>query len=89
MKSEALAEFWNCFDALPPGIRERAREAFTLWQRDARHPSLHFKRVHRTKPLYSVRIGERWRALGYLRDDRMVWFWIGAHAEYDKIIRRF
>lgn len=89
MKSEALGQFWNCFDALPSAIRKRASAAFALWQRDARHPSLHFKRVHPTKPLYSVRIGERWRALGYRRDDTMVWYWIGAHAKYNNIIRRF
>ena len=89
MNSEALEQFWNCFDALPSDIQKRARAAFALWQRDARHPSLHFKRVHPIKNLYSVRIGERWRALGYRRDGTMVWFWIGAHAEYDKIIRQF
>jgi hypothetical protein len=45
--------------------------------------------VHPAKPLYSIRVGHRWRALGYRRDDTMIWFWIGSHAEYDKIIRRY
>ncbi len=81
MKSEALARFWDCFDALPSEIQKVAREAFAIWQRDARHPGLHFKRVHPKKPLYSVRIGEHWRALGYRGDDTMVWFWIGGHAD--------
>ena len=54
MKSAALARFWDCFDALPADIQKLAREAFATWQRDARHPSLHFKKVHPTEPLYSV-----------------------------------
>jgi hypothetical protein len=89
MKSATLKRFWDCFDALPPNIQQLAREAFATWQRDPRHPSLHFKKVHPSEPLYSVRIGDRWRALGYRKDDTMVWFWIGSHADYDKAIRRF
>ena len=89
MKSATLARFWDCFDALPADIQKLAREAFATWQRDARHPSLHFKKVHPTEPLYSVRIGDRWRALGYRKDDTMIWFWIGSHADYDKAIKRF
>ena len=89
MKSETLKHFWDCFSALPADARRLAQEAFTIWQRNERHPSLHFKRVHPAKPLYSIRVGHRWRALGYRRDDTMIWFWIGSHAEYDKIIRRY
>ena len=89
MKSRALEQFWDCLDALPAEVRNLAREAFALWQRDPRHPSLHFKSVHARKPIYSVRIGRRWRALGLRHDDAIVWFWIGSHAEYDDIIRRF
>jgi len=89
MKSAALARFWDCFDALPADIQKLAREAFATWQRDARHPSLHFKKVHSTEPLYSVRIADRWRALGYRKDDTIIWFWIGSHADYDKAIKRF
>jgi len=28
----------------------------------------------------------RWRAVGIRDDDDMIWFWIGSHAEYDKLI---
>ena len=89
MNSEALARFWDCFDALPSEIRKQAREAFAVWRRDVGHPGLQFKRVHPSKPLFSVRIGDRWCALGYRRDDTMIRFWIGSHGDYDKIIRRY
>ena len=36
--------------------------------------------------VYSVRIGRGWRALGYMTDNSMVWFWIGSHAEYDRLL---
>jgi hypothetical protein len=27
-----------------------------------------------------------YRALGVRRDDTIVWFWIGSHADYDKLL---
>ena len=47
------------------------------------HPSLHFKHVGR---LWSVRVGKGYRALAVAGDDGPVWFWIGSHAEYDRIV---
>ena len=89
MKSAASKQFWDCFGALPPEVQALAQNTFAIWQRDARHPSLLFKKIAANRPLYSVRIGRRRRALGVRQGDTMVWFWIGTHAEYDKIIRRY
>ena len=49
----------------------------------SRHPSLHFKRIG---TVWSVRVGERFRALGHDVPDGIQWFWIGSHADYDKIV---
>lgn len=54
--------------------------------RDPAHPSLQFKRVHAKEPIYSVRVGLGWRAVGVRSDDTVVWFWIGSHAEYDNLL---
>lgn len=89
MNSRALEQFWDCFDALPGETQALARDAFALWQDNPRHRSLQFKRVHSRAPLYSVRVGKHWRALGLRQGDVITWFWIGPHAEYDKIIRRY
>lgn len=89
MKSRALEQFWSCFDALPTEVQSLARETFALWQDNPHHRSLQFKRVHSRAPLYSVRVGKHWRALGFRRGDTITWFWVGSHAEYDKVIRRF
>ena len=61
-----------------------ADRSFALLKSDPRHPSLHFKRLGE---LWSVRVGDRYRALGTDVRDGIYWVWIGTHAEYDKIIR--
>lgn len=63
-----------------------AVEAFKAWQQDPGSPSLRFKRVHEDPPVYSVRIGIQWRALGVRDGDEMTWFWIGSHKDYDSLV---
>jgi hypothetical protein len=57
-----------------------------MWKQNPYHPSLQFKPIHPSKPIYSVRIGIGWRAVGVKDNDTMVWFWIGSHEEYNKLI---
>jgi hypothetical protein len=52
---------------------------------DARHPSLHFKKVGRN---WSVRIGLHYRALAVEEGQDILWFWIGHHGEYDRLLGR-
>jgi hypothetical protein len=47
------------------------------------HPSLHFKKV---KLYYSVRVNLQYRALGIEVPEGIVWFWIGNHSDYDRIL---
>ncbi len=42
--------------------------------------------VRTTKQLWSVRVGEHYRALGVDRPDGVVWFWIGSHADSDTLL---
>ena len=53
-----------------------------------RHPSLGFKRVSQRSPVYSVRVSIDYRALGVMDHGDIVWFWIGAHHEYDRLLAR-
>ena len=86
MKSKINDDFLDAYRNLPKEVRQQARRAYTLWQANHYHSSLHFKRVDASEPIYSVRIGIGWRVLGYLDNDTMVWFWIGSHADYDKLL---
>ena len=88
MNSHSTERFREALKQLPKEIRQNAQEAYRLWQEDPQHPSLHFKRIHSTKPVYSVRVGLGWRAVGLRRGDNMVWYWIGSHADYEKLISR-
>jgi hypothetical protein len=69
-------------------MQRQAEAAYHLFSENPNHPSLRFKRVSRNQPIYSVRIGAHYRAVGYLRDNGMLWIWIGPHAEYDRLITR-
>jgi hypothetical protein len=64
VNSSLTDDFVSLFRALPARVRKQARKTYRLWKRDPSHPSLHFKRVHTSDPIYSVRIGKGWRVLG-------------------------
>jgi hypothetical protein len=85
MKHRANSQFWSCYNALPVEVRQLADRCYALLRRDPHHPSLHFKKVGR---LWSVRLGLHYRAVAVERDPDMAWFWIGTHAEYNRLISR-
>ena len=85
MKSCALPEFWDCLENLPPQVQKIARKNFKLWQANPSLKSLAFKKIK--SDLWSVRAGSGFRALATFEDDRFLWFWIGTHDEYERIIR--
>ncbi len=86
MNSRTTRRFWQMFDALPVDVQEQAREAYRLWSDNHQHPSLRFRRVEDTIPLYSARVGMRYRAVGRREEDTIRWFWIGSHADYDRLL---
>ncbi len=86
MRSHINAAFRASFRLLPRDVQHQARSAYRLFQQDPRHPGLHFRRVHAQLPIYSARVGIHYRALGVIRDQDIIWFWVGAHAEYDRIV---
>jgi hypothetical protein len=47
------------------------------------YPSLQFKKVGK---YWSARVGWRYRALAVATDDGFLWFWIGSHADFDRLI---
>jgi hypothetical protein len=85
--SELSPDFLAAFRRLPARIQEQARKNYRLWKSNARHPGLDFKRVGKKEPVYSVRVAIGWRALGLLEEDRITWFWIGSHAQYDRLLK--
>lgn len=86
MKSVTTERFRKAFENLPKEIQEKARKAYNLWKQDNYHPSLHFKQIHYQQSIYSVRAGLSYRALGIKKEETMIWFWIGSHEDYNKLI---
>ena len=83
MNHFASPEFWACYHALPKSVQQLADKNFALLKRDTQHPSLHFKKIDRFR---SVRVGLAYRALGLEVPDGILWFWIGSHADYDRLV---
>jgi hypothetical protein len=75
--------FWRCYAALPPEVRLTADQCYAMLKIDPKHPSLHLKKVGK---YWSVRAGASYRALGLEFKSGILWFWIGPHAEYERLI---
>jgi hypothetical protein len=86
--SRTTEKFRALFVPLPNTIKVQAKEAYQQFKRDPYHPSLQFKRVHSSKPVYSVRINLDYRAVGIIQDNEIVWFWIGSHNVYEKLLKK-
>ncbi|MBV6393029.1 MAG: hypothetical protein KPEEDBHJ_02259 [Anaerolineales bacterium] len=89
MISHITEKFRKAFAELPADVQNQARQAYRLFIENPYHPGLHFKPIHPTRPIYSVRVGLNYRAVGAREGDEIIWFWIGSHAEYNRLIRMF
>jgi len=79
----ASSSFWKAYDELPIVIQKLADKNYELLKGNSKHPSLHFKKVGH---YWSVRVGIRYRALAVEVDEGLLWFWIGNHSEYDRML---
>ena len=86
MNSRTTRQFRDLLAMLPEHVRKQARDSYRLFEHDPSHPGLRFKQVHHPPPIYSARIGLNYRAVGVLQGDTVVWFWIGVHADYERLL---
>ena len=86
MNSHITKDFRELFAELPDSIQRRARRAYRRFIDDPGYPGLNFKRVLSDPPIYSVRISQDYRALGVVEGEDVIWFWIGSHQDYDKLL---
>lgn len=71
------------YRALPQSVQDIADKSYSLLKNDPRHPSLRLKKTGR---FWSVRIGLHYRAVAVEVPDGLLWFWIGSHEDYNKLI---
>ncbi len=86
MNHLTLPRFWQHYHALPEEIQELAYKNFQLLKRDPHHPSIQLKKVGKRRELWSARVGSNFRALATEKPDGLVWFWIGKHADYERLL---
>ena len=86
MESKTTAKFRALLSGAPQSVQIKAKATYALWIENPEHPSLRFKKVHENLPIYSVRIDLNWRAVGTLQKDIMIWFWVGSHRDYEKLL---
>jgi len=77
MNSHITDKFREAFAELPADVQKQARRAYRLFMENP------------TRAIYSVRIGMDYRAVGARDGNDIIWYWIGSHAEYDRLIRQF
>jgi hypothetical protein len=84
VKHFASRRFWDAYDALPASARSLADQSFELLKRDPGSiPS-----SQEGGPFLVGARRPRYRALAVEAEEGLVWFWIGSHAEYDRLIEQ-
>lgn len=84
MKHFASPAFWECYRRLPQHVQVLADKNYEILKENPKHPSLHLKKVNQ---YWSVRIGISYRALAVEVKEGLLWFWIGSHADYDRLLK--
>lgn len=84
MNHFATPGFWHHYRHLPAEVRALADKSFALLRQDPHHPSLRLKRIG---SYWSARVGLHYRALARNRTEGLVWFWIGHHGEYERLLK--
>jgi hypothetical protein len=85
VRHRATSRFWERYHALPEEVQRLADRCYKRLREDPHHPSLHFRQIGR---FWSVRVGLHYRALAIPDGSDLIWFWIGTHAEYDRMIEQ-
>ena len=85
MISRTRPSFWRAYAGLDELTRTAARRAYSLFAEDPSHPSLRFKKLAGYDHIWSVRINEKYRAVGERKGAVIVWVWIGTHNDFEKL----
>lgn len=73
MRSKRTKQFHKLFARLPLHIQQEAIEAYQRF------------RVDPQGPIYSVRIGRSYRAVGWYESFVIRWYWIGSYEDYNNL----
>ena len=84
-------EFRYLYEDLPERIQSLGHKVYALFVEDPHHPSLQLHRLkdnsrgsHHTAS-WSVSITRKYRAVYFVDGAVNVWYWVGTHADYDRL----
>ncbi|HEX7361221.1 MAG TPA: hypothetical protein VF283_12090 [Bryobacteraceae bacterium] len=81
---KTLRSFWRSYADLPEEVRRRAEKQYELLATEPAHPSVQLKPVG---AFWSARVSDAYRALSIRKKNIFVWFWIGNHDDYERLLR--
>lgn len=84
LPSKRASSFKKLYAQLPERVQDEADEAYQQFKETPDAHGLNFKQIVGT--YYSARVGGAYRALAVRRATYWLWFWIGTHADYDRIL---
>jgi hypothetical protein len=82
VSNHTTARFREMRDRLPEQVRRSAYAAFDIFKTNPDHPGLNFRKVGR---FWGISFANGYRALAVKDGEDLIWFFIGSHADYDKI----
>jgi hypothetical protein len=86
MQSQTPRQFRRLLSDLPIDLQRAARRAYLIFRSHPAHLGLQCKKLEGEDHIYSARIGLEYRTLAVMKKDRVVWYCIGNHSEYDRLI---
>lgn len=81
---KTLPSFWRCYAELPDEVQRRSEKQYELLTKNPSHPSLQLKPVG---AFWSARVSDAHRALSIRQGNTFVWFWIGDHDSYERLLK--
>jgi hypothetical protein len=81
---KTLPSFWRSYSELPEEVRRRCDKQYELLTADPAHPSVQLKPVG---AFWSARVSDAYRALSLRQENTFVWFWVGTHDEYERLLK--
>jgi hypothetical protein len=65
-------------------MRHRCDKQYELLAADPAHPSVQLKPVG---AFWSARVSDAYRALSFRQENRFVWFSVGTHDDYERLLK--
>jgi hypothetical protein len=93
-KNKTARQFREQYAGLPKEIQKATRASCVIFDKNPRHPSLHYHELYETKrgqhhpKSISVSVTMQYRAIFVVRNGKNMWYWIGTHADYEPLYRQ-